>query len=228
MRTARAFTLLELLVVLVVITVIVTIAIPALLSSKVETNETAAQATLRQIVRSQLQFATSKAADNNVNGTGEYGTFGEMSGNVPVRASTGGTKFLSPYVINPSFRAISPLGELFRGGYYYRVYLPDATGAGLGELPGGGADATIDSDLAEVAWCAYAWPQKFGVTGNKTFFVNQQGDITFTESKDYSGPGAPIPPGAGFVPGGALTSITGIVAVNTTGRDGKLWRTRIK
>jgi type II secretory pathway pseudopilin PulG len=228
MRTPRAFTLLELLVILVVITILVTISLPALLSSKVETNETAAQATLRQIVRSQIQFATTKSADENVNGNGEYGTFGEMSGNVPVRASNGGTNYLSPYVINPSFRAVSPLGELFKGGYYYRIYLPDPTGAGTGELPGGGASPAVDPQLAEIHWCAYAWPQKFGVTGNKTFFVNEHGDITFTENKDYAGPGAAIAPGAGFRPGGALTSITGIPAVNTTGRDGNMWRSRVK
>ena len=223
-RDVRGFTLLELLIILVVIAIIVTIALPNLLGSKVEANETAAMATVRQIVQSQLQFANRKEADLNDNGSGEYGTFGEMSGNVAVRAASGGTKFLEPGVINPSFRQISPIGEMFRNGYYYRIYLPRASGEGILELPGGGADPAIDASKAESMWCVYAWPQKFGVTGRKTFFANQAGDILFTETEVYNGPGAPIPAGAAFGAGGPGSHIDGIPAVNATGRDGNNWR----
>ena len=37
-----------------------------------------------------------------------------------------------------------------------------------------------DADNAELAWCAYAWPANFGNTGNRAFFVNQQGEILGT------------------------------------------------
>jgi len=197
---------------------------PNLLSSKIETNETAALATLRQVAQSQMMFANRKEADLNQNGTGEYGTFGEMSGNVAVRAASGGTRFLTPNVIQASFRAISPLGEMYRSGYYYRLYLPKAGGAGVIELPGGGADAAVDPEQAESIWCVYAWPQRFGVTGNKTFFINQHGDITFTENSAYSGPGAPIPAGAALSAGGPAGSIVGAVAVGEEGRDSNTWR----
>ena len=51
-----------------------------------------------------------------------------------IRAANGGTKYLEPGVINPSFRLISPIGEMTRNGYYYRIYLPTATGQGVLEL----------------------------------------------------------------------------------------------
>ena len=225
MASQRGITLLELLIILVVIAIIVTIALPSLLSSRMSANESAALGTIRQILQSQVQFASRREADLNRNGTGEFGTFGEMSGNVAVRAASGGTKFLDPGVINPSFRAISPMGEMFRDGYYFRIYLPGTTGEGLNELPGGGADPDVDPDRAEATWCVYAWPANYGATGRRTFFANQLGDILFTDSSTYSGPGAPIPAGAAFVKPGPGGNIDGLLAVNLEGRDDNNWRT---
>lgn len=228
MGRGSAFTLLELLIILVVLAILVTISLPSMLGTKVDTNEAAAVATVRQVLQSQLQFVNRKEADLNDNGSGEFGTFGEMAGNVAVRAGNGGSKFLDPSVINPSFRAISPIGEMFRAGYYYRMYLPGASGEGLLELPGGGADPAVDPEKAESLFCLYAWPQKFGVTGRRTFFVNQGGDILFAEDQAYSGPGAPIAAGAAFAPGGPAGNIDGTPAVGVEGRDGNVWRVVVK
>lgn len=220
----RGFTLLELLVILVILAILVTIALPNFLRSKLDADETAALATVRQIVQSQMLFANRKEADLNGNGTGEYGTFGEMSGNVAVRAASGGTRYMDPGAINPSFRAISPIGEMVRNGYYYRLYLPGSAGEGILELPGGGADASVSADLADSTWCIYAWPQRHGVTGRRTFFSNQSGDITSTDDPRYSGPGAPLPAGGAFAEPGPAGNINGLVAVNELGRDGNTWR----
>ena len=218
------FTLLELLIILVVIAILVTMALPSLLGSRIEANETAALATVRAIVQAQMAFANRKEADLNKNGTGEFGTFGEMSGNVAVRAANGGTRFMAPTTINHSFRAISPIGEMARNGYYYRIYLPDAAGNGLIERPGGGADPAVNADLAETTWCIYAWPQRQGVSGRKTFFANQSGDIVFTEDANYTGPGAPLAAGAALQGPAAVNSMTGSIAAGATGRDGNFWR----
>lgn len=223
MATQRGITLLELLIILVIIAVIMTIALPSLLSSRVSANENAAIGTIRQILQSQVQFVARKEADLNGNGTGEFGTFGEMSGNVAVRAASGGTTFLEPGVINRSFSAISPLGEMYRGGYYFRIYLPGSSGEGLIELPGGGADPNVDASKAEATWCVYAWPANYGSTGRRTFFVNQLGDIVFTDSSVYSGAGAPIAPGAALAPPGPGGNIDGRIAVNQPGRDDNTW-----
>lgn len=221
----RGFSLVELLVVISIIAIIATIALPFLLSSKISANEKAAVATLRLIGQAQVQFASSDAADEDANGSGEYGTLGELSGTIAVRAANGGTKFFKPQVLSPAFGIISPLGEFVRHGYYFRLYLPDGAGDGMRELPGGGADAGIDAAASESIWSVYAWPARQGHTGRRTFFTNQTGEFYFTDSPVYSGAGAPIMPGSALEAGGAAASMKGQPANGTLGRDGNTWRT---
>lgn len=223
MAKQAGLTILELMIILAVIAVLITMAIPNLLGSQMNSRETSALGNVRAVLQAQLMFAARKEADLNNNGVGEFGTFGEMSGSIAVRAANGGTRYMDPATINQSFRMISPIGEMFRSGYYFRIYLPDDVGDGLTELAGGGADATVDPDLAESTWCVYAWPQRFGVTGRKTYFVNQEGDVLYTVSEAYQGPGAPIAAGAALAQPGPAGNLRGTLAVGGTGRDGNTW-----
>ncbi len=214
--------------VLVVLAILITMVIPSMIASKSEANETAAATTLRNIVQAQVEFVTRKSSDQDKNGTGEYATLAELSGGVPIRESLGGTKRLSPVALVTAFQTVTANGEVLRQGYYFRLYVPDATGDGVRELAGGGVDPAVDDELAETAWCIYAWPQRYGTTGRRTMFANQNGDITFTESATYTGANAPIVAGAAFAAPGGADDMLGAVAVNAAGRDGNTWKAAVR
>jgi type II secretory pathway pseudopilin PulG len=230
--------LIELMIVVAIIAIIAAIAIPNLLSARLNANETAAIATLRNISSAQAQFQASSKADTDNDGTGEFGCFVELSGAQPVRSVVGNT--LNPPVLSGAFRTPTN-GTVSRSGYFFAIYLPDGNGDGvLADLtpaaipvapPGGGVVAgSIDSDLAETTWCCYAWPVNHGNSGNRAFHVNQTGDVTSCEdtTTPYSGPigtGVTPVPGAAFIGStAAATAITGLTAVGVTGNDGNTWR----
>jgi hypothetical protein len=136
----------------------------------------------------------------------------------------------NPPVLSGAFRTIGLDGGVSRSGYLFHLNLPGLGGTGVAEsAPTTGFFNDIDTDLCETTWCGYAWPANYGNSGNRTFFVNQSGDITATDASAYTGPSPLVPgglvnPGAAFVAGTGLFRITAAVAVGTQGNDGRLWR----
>ena len=198
-RKNSGFTLIELMIVVAIIAIIASIAIPKMMSARISANENAAIATLRSIASAQAQLQSSSAIDTDADGGGEYGYFGELAGSAPLRsfapaapaAPTLAGGLLTPSILPTPFSAVTAPGALggnvVRSGYVFRMYLPAATAGGgivgvaeTGAVGVGGATVGAgmpDSDNCEILWACYAWPETAGSTGNRAFFINQEGDL---------------------------------------------------
>jgi prepilin-type N-terminal cleavage/methylation domain-containing protein len=230
MRRTLGFTLIELMIVVATIAIIAAIAIPNFLSSKLSANETQAIGTLRSVTSAQTQFHIASGIDFDYDAINQFGFLREMSGGVGLRASADWSSVgapLVPSVLSGAFRAVNANGECQRSGYTYQLFLPDAAGLGIAEPSTTSLPSPPDEDQCEITWCCYAYPSSYGRSGARTFFVNQAGLITTAEDSAYAATGS-FPTGTAgraFVgSSGAMGVMTGVQAVGTISRDGKLWR----
>jgi prepilin-type N-terminal cleavage/methylation domain-containing protein len=214
------FTLIELMIVIAIIAIIAAIAIPNLLAARLSANETAAIATLRNIISAQAQFQQSGKADGDSDGTGEYGGFIELSGAGIGRMA----EPLRPAVLSGAFRVLNTEGEVSRSGYFFKLYLPADGTTAAGEPQAGFAEGDVDYDLGETTWCCYAWPVNYNQSGNRTFFTNQGGDVIATEDSAYSGSGSALSDAANAAAAFQAVGITGAIAIGVVGQDGNTWK----
>jgi type II secretory pathway pseudopilin PulG len=211
------------------IAIIAAIAIPNLLAAKLSANETAAIATLRNLASAQAMAQGGGRIDVDGDGIGEFGTFLEMTGSVGVRQGPAkdGTmrgRTINPPILTAALSMVDGQGIVTKSGYAFVIYLPDASGKGwVHETGPAGAAAlsgAVGTDAAEERWCAYAWPVARGNSGNRCFFVNQEGDVyqSANDGARHSGVGGPVPADSAF-PAGSLEPVPG-----QAGADGDAWK----
>ncbi len=230
MTRGRGLTLTEFVLATSIVLVIASVAVPHALTRRMQANESSAIAALGQIASAQARFQAAGYVDINQNGVGEYGLWRELTGVVGVRSDSIGRTQGDPRaapLLSRKFSRFTSRGEVSRAGYLFHVLLPGRAGFGVHESRGSTSFfAAIDSELAETAWGCYAWPVRHGVSGARTFFTNQTGDVVATNDARYSGPGkfGTVHAGAAFVAGGEIRRMTGQIATGTRGRDGNVWR----
>ena len=192
------FTLIELMIVVAIIAILAAMAVPKLLSARLSANEAAAIASLRTISTAQANFRAVAAVDSDGDGAGEHGYLAEIAGRAPMRISAGGAPlaggandFLKPAILSSEMGRVQN-GLVSHAGYYFQMWLPDATYGGIPEEANGGCTAGPfpDPNCSEVVWCCYAWPIQAGSSGTRAFFVNQEGDLLGCNNRQatqYSG-----------------------------------------
>jgi hypothetical protein len=173
---------------------------PWLFDAKVHWFDTSAKASLRNLASVQEEFRRSGRVDVDGDGVGEYGTFGELTGERGVRidpeARRQGAK-VSPPVLSPALSNVDPAGIVCKSGYAFRILLPGRGGGPVRESgPGAAFTGEVDSDAAERRWSAYAWPiwKSENLRGESrrhygAFFVDESGDLwlTWNEDRRYCG-----------------------------------------
>jgi prepilin-type N-terminal cleavage/methylation domain-containing protein len=250
------FTLVELMIVVAIIAIVASIAVPRVLSARIAADENAAIATLRSIAAAQQQFQSSASIDTDADGCGEFGFFGELSGNCAMRVYDPATglpalgaapdDLLDPPFLATAFGHVvddaNGDGVIERQGYYYKMYLPGPANGGV--IPGlsesdsstGGGGKAGDMGAAwgaansEILWSCYAWPVLAGQTGNRAFFVNQEGDVIAYDNRDNDYIGianaANVPVFDAALSDETPASMASDLALTTMGKtanDGNVW-----
>jgi type II secretory pathway pseudopilin PulG len=211
-----------------IIAIIASIAIPNMIAARLSANESAAIATMRNLLSCESQCQSSACIDTDGDGAGEFGFLAEVAGRAPLRNNqVGGVGALAlqPPLLSTAFGNVQN-SVVVRSGYLFQIFLPDSAGAGVAEAATGGASGvSIDANNAEVEWCAYAWPSNSGITGRRVFFTNQRGDLLSSTNRvaNYNGLTTTPLPSAAFR-AGTLGTLDVPPAANTVGLDGERWR----
>ena len=229
LQRTRAFTLIELMIVVAIIALIAAIAIPALVSSRLASYETAVVGTLRSLVNAQTTFVTRNIVDQDGDGNGEYGFLRELTGVAVPRTKSFPLDVGD--VFSVSFGAMDANGVVSKAGYCFIMYLPSAGGPAITEAGGLPPVNRDDANVQETRWACYAWPADYASTGYRSFVVTQMGAVYEASNEAGASLGiydgrTDIPlPGAALVPnGGQENNLDSRFPLSSeTGSDGQHW-----
>jgi prepilin-type N-terminal cleavage/methylation domain-containing protein len=225
----RGFTLIELMIVVAIIAIIAAIAIPGLIRARISAHESSTIGNLRSLSTAQTQFQNQATVDQDGDGVGEFGWFGELSGTEGLRG--GGARIAgSPYIAS-ILGVKDGAGNSQKSGYLYKMYLPTAAGTAVAELQAIAATTVpADANEQETRWCAYAWPNLRGSSGNRAFMVNHAGTVMATPNNAalYTGSGtaAVMPAADAAFESGTGANLSGAItlsAAGATSNDGDMW-----
>lgn len=172
-RTATpwtGFTLIELMVVIAIIAIIAAIAIPGMLRSRSNANETSAIASMKNIGQGQEQFRNACIVDLNGNGIGEYGYLPELGGHGNYRTNnaggTGTSNCNGSSFIDQILGIVNANNESTKSGYLFLVHLPTSISTATSLYP-----STVSLAVAEEQFIVYAFPKRLGKSGNRVFAI---------------------------------------------------------
>jgi len=189
----------------------------------ISANESAAIAFIKKLSTLQNRFQASGLVDLDRNRAGEYAFLGELLGQRPIRGST---RYFNPGKgPDPNISYVGD-GIYRRCGYYFRMFLPSSTRGRMDvtEPDEGKPSPAVHVPSAEVLWRCMAWPERYGVTGNRAFVTDQSGDYLYThgEACRYSGLER-MPAVDAFNPKGDGPYVEYTLAPNGVSRDGSRW-----
>lgn len=180
----------------------VTLGSPYYFGPRIQRNESAAIALLKNLSSAQAQFQAGGQLDEDGDGIGEFGFASDLVDGPSPRSASGRQHVP---VLSEPWRA-GPSGYSLISGYRIQVFLPGPGSTWVTHLgEGHETRPRLDTDRCEVQWLAYAWPDRVGETGIRAFLITHGGDLLSTGNADgrYFGDCAPDPGRSGFVEDGS-------------------------
>ena len=150
---------------------------------------------MRALHSAQKQFREGVVVDQDLDGLGEFGWLGELSGAEVGRNKSRDRQSASPFVSKALGDKYSD-GTATRSGYFFVVYLMVESGKWVRELAVlDGMIRPEDANAQGSRWRAYAWPTRFG-GGRRAFFIDESGVLFSTAAADANCVGGGVVPAA--------------------------------
>jgi type IV pilus assembly protein PilA len=175
-----AFTLIELMIVIAIIAIVAAIAIPNLLASRVNANESGIAASLHGgVLPAQVQFMAGGYQDADGDNKGEAGTLEALAGKV---ATTGSGVDQVHLLTGPLSTQAAGLTTRAAHSYNVRGYVPSPDGTdywcdGDGNVLAAVTAAAKTSDNSERHFAVAAAPETYSTCGYRAFVMGIDGQV---------------------------------------------------